>query len=113
MKAIFDHIERVKGRPHHVRKRVTFTYAGALTALIAVVWLGTSLSTGTFALTDTSFTDGTGGATTVTGSGDAASAGLAGAAATPAAMPNTAARIEIIDAATSTSQKPEPTTIPF
>ena len=111
MKIIRDHIEQVKGRPHHVRKQVTFVYAGALTALIAVVWLGTSLTTGAFALRNTSFAD-TGGEAPVTVSGSGAPQGLAGAAAAPQAR-DSSARIEIVDTASTTSQRPEPTTIPF
>jgi hypothetical protein len=109
MKTIFDHIERVKGKPHHVRKQVAFASAGVLTALIAVVWVAGSLGTGAFALKDTSFGGSAAGATLTAETGNAQ--GLAGAA----AANNTAApaRIEIVDTASSTGPVAEPTTIPF
>lgn len=109
MKVILDHIERVKKEPHHVRKQVAFAAAGTLTALIAVVWLGGSLATGVFALKPTSFAESTGNATITASPGGTAQ--VAGVAAAGAA--NTAARIEIMDVASSSVKKAEPTTIPF
>lgn len=113
MKNIFDHIEHVQGKPHHVRRRVAFLAAGGATGLIALVWLAGSLSSGAFAITGSSFAESTGqapaGAVT-------ASPNLAGAAAAlPSAAAGTPARIEIVDAASSTSgqKKAEQTVIPF
>jgi len=112
MKVVTDHIKKVKGKPHHVRKQVTLMYAGVLTAFIAVVWLGSSLASGTFALKDTSFADVTGAGVTASENGGAT--GLAGAVAAPAlGNKNAPASIQIIDTASSTLEKPEPTTIPF
>jgi len=115
MKTIFDHIERVKGQPHHIRKRVAFGTAATLTALVALVWLVGSLGTGAFALKSTSFADSTGGERALTVSGVSGSQGLAGAAAAPALGNASApARIQIIDAGPSAGgQKKAETTIPF
>ena len=60
MKTIFDHIERVQGKPHHIRSRSPFSAAAAGTAIIAFVWLVSSVGAGTFALKDTSFAQSTG-----------------------------------------------------
>lgn len=108
MKTITDHIKEVKKRPHHIRKQVAFASAGVLTAFIAIVWLSSSLVTGAFALKPTSFAESTGAVPPVS---PGSTAGVAGAA----AARNTAApaRIEIVDVASSTKVKAEPTTIPF
>src|SRR3989338_848771 len=55
MKTLFDHLEYVKGKPHHVRKRIAFGVATAGTALVGMVWLVSSLSAGAFAVTGSSF----------------------------------------------------------
>ena len=111
MKTIFDHIERIKQKPHHIRKRIAFGTAAAGTAVIALVWLVGNLSLGTFALKESSFADavGTGG---IEATGDV-SQNLAGAAA--ALQDEDAPRIEIVDTSPSTQAAPkeEPTTIPF
>lgn len=121
MRTIFEHIEHVKGKPHHIRKRVAFGTAAVLTAVIALVWLAGSLATGAFALKPTSFAQSTGQeSSTVTGSenGNQNIAGvLAGQAA--AALQNDSAsvpaHIEIVDTTPSKAQakKAEPTVIPF
>ncbi len=114
MKNIFDHIERVKGKPHHIRKRIAFTAAATGTAVVALVWLVGSFSLGAFAIKENSFADSTGQESVVATEGDNGSPNLAGAA---AALPsaNAPARIEIIDAVSSTSgqKKTERTIIPF
>ena len=118
MKTVFDHIERVKGQPHHVRKRVAFGTAFAGTAVIALVWLVSSVGTGVFALKDTSFAQSTGGDVPAVSSNNGshpADSGIAGAAAAPALENGSVpARIQIIDATSTMSvKKAEPTTIPF
>ena len=114
MKTIFDHIERVQGKPHHIRKQIAFGAAAALTAVIALVWLVSSLGTGAFALKDTSFAQSTGeeGAFTSTGDNKEQLAGVGASARSGRGAP---AYIEIIDTASSTSgqKKTEQTTIPF
>ena len=115
MKTFFEHIEMVKGQPHHVRRRIAFGAAGVCTGLIAFVWLASSLATGAFVVQGSSFADAAGqGGVEAVGGGAEASSGLAAAA---AALPDAdaPARIEIIDAASSTksAKKAEQTTIPF
>ena len=74
MKILLKHIDRIKEKPHHVRKQVAFAAAGTITALIAISWVATSLATGAFALKDTSFADATGGSTGLAASGSEAKA---------------------------------------
>ncbi len=116
MKTVSQHIEHIKSKPHHVRKRVAFSAAFAGTGFIALVWLVGSVGTGAFALKDTSFADSIGQENTLTTDGNSVVGGVAGAAAAPALeSANAPARIEIIDTASSTrqSKKAEQTTIPF
>lgn len=114
MKTIFDHIERVKKQPHHVRKRVAFGAAYAATGLIAVVWLGTSLSSGAFALHDSNFAAAEAGAGNERVAGNAAPQQLAGAAAALRGVAaNAPAHIEIVDATSTSSAPREQTVIPF
>ena len=116
MKKIFEHIEKIKGQPHHIRKQIAFGAAFAGTAVIGLVWLVSTVSAGTFALKPTSFADSTRGEGTLVASSDNTSQGLAGAAAAPALENASApARIQIVDTASSTvsGQKAEQTVIPF
>ena len=116
MKTVAQHIEHIKNKPHHVRKRVAFGAAFAGTAVIALVWLVSSVGTGAFALKDTSFAQSTGQENSLATEGDSTVGVIAGAAAAPALESVDApARIEIIDTASSTRQtkKAEQTTIPF
>ena len=114
MKTIFEHIEHVKGKPHHIRKRIAFTAAVSVTAVVALVWLVGSISFGAFAIAGTSFADSAGQSPVLTTDGTGGNSNLAGAA---AALPSTSgpARIEIIDAASTTAgqKKAEQTVIPF
>lgn len=112
MKVLFDHIDRVKQQPHHIRRQVALTVAGGLAALIGLVWLLGSLSLGTFALKGSDFAAST-NADQAAPDGSLDNAQLAGAA---AATPSnsSAAHIEIIDSATTTkTAQPEQTVIPF
>lgn len=115
MKTIFDHIERVQGKPHHIRKRIAFGAAAAGTTVIALAWLVSSVGTGAFALKDTSFAQSTGeeGTPAITGDNTEQLAGVGAASALSGA--SAPAHIEIIDTASSTSEqeKTEQTTIPF
>lgn len=115
MKTIFDHIERVNGQPHHVRRQVAFGTAATLTAIVALVWLVASVGTGVFALKETSFAQNTSGAESPAVSDNNGSQSLAGAAAA-SALGDTSAptHIQIIDAQSSAPvKKAEATTIPF
>lgn len=112
MRRVLEHIEHIKGKPHHVRKRVALVSAAAGTAVIALVWLFASLGTGAFALGNTSFAESTGReSATLSGGANPLVAG-AGAARESASLP---AHIEIVDVASSTQagKKAEQTTIPF
>lgn len=55
MKGIRHHVEKVRAKPHHVRKRVTLVAAGAIAGLIGAGWFGGSLAVGAFELHPTSF----------------------------------------------------------
>lgn len=118
MKTVFDHIENVKGKPHHVRKRIAFTAAASGAAFIGLAWLVGSVSFGTFAIQGTSFAESTGQGGALATEGGNGSSNLAGAAAAlppTSASANAPAHIEIIDAASSTAgqAKAEQTVIPF
>lgn len=114
MKTIFDHIEHVKGKPHHIRKRVAFGAAASGTALIALVWFVQSISSSTFALKNTSFADSAREESVVVTAADRGNQNVAGAAAAlqDASAP---AHIEIVDTASSTRKATpaERTIIPF
>ena len=115
MKTVSEHIMHVKSQPHHVRKRIAFATATFGAALVALVWLASSIGTGAFAVQGSSFADITGRpAADVVGRPAADVAGLAGAGAA-FSDPNAPARIEIVDTASSTktAKKAEQTTIPF
>ena len=60
MKTIFDHIEHVKGKPHHIRKQIAFGVATLGSALVALVWLVSNYTAGTFAITGSNFAMSTG-----------------------------------------------------
>ncbi len=115
MKTVFQHIEHVKGQPHHIRKRIAFTAATVGAGIIALIWLVSSATTGAFAVKGSSFADSVGqGSVEATASTD--TSGIAGAAAAPILENASApARIEIIDTASSSSKQKqaEQTTIPF
>lgn len=114
MKNLFEHIEHVKTKPHHIRKQVAFTMAGGVTGIIALVWLSVSLSANAFAIQGSNFADATQqDELLVASSTDASTTGLAGAA---AALPDTSgpARIEIVNVATSApATHASATVIPF
>lgn len=118
MKTVFDHIEHVRGKPHHVRKRVAFTLAAAGAGVVGLVWLVGSVSFGLFAIQESSFAESTGQGGALATTGENGSSNLAGAAAALPASQNSAnapAHIEIVDTTPSTSGqgKAEQTIIPF
>lgn len=115
MKTVFEHVEHIKGKPHHVRKQVSFSIAAAGTALVSLIWLATSLSTGAFAIKGSSFAESVGQASVIaTGDTEGTNQNIAGAA---AAFPDTTAgppRIQIVNTATSSPiKKVEQTVLPF
>ncbi len=108
MKNIFDHIERIKGKPHHVRKQIAFGTATAVSAFIALVWLVGSVATGAFAIQETSFAVNTAQANTVATTSASGDQGLAGAAAAVQDA-NAPAHIEIVDTNPTAPAKSTPT----
>lgn len=113
MKTVFQHIEHVKGKPHHIRKRVAFTAAGALTGLVALVWLVGNLSLGTFAISGSTFADAVGKVPKIETTSQALP-GLAGAAAAFDAGAKEPAHIVIVDTKPAVIEKKvEQTVIPF
>lgn len=115
---IRGHIEYVKGRPRHIREKVAFAVAAACTALVALVWLASSLSAGTFAIKSSPMS-GDGSGMEAAPARESGTSGLAGAA---AALPDggqkvedTSAHIEIVDVAppAKEAKKSEQTIIPF
>lgn len=114
MKNVFEHIEYVKGKPHHFRRRIAAVAATVGSALIAVAWLTTSYMTGAFAIQGSSFAMSTAQEDAVATTSASDTQGFAGAA---AAFGDTRspARIEIVDAAPAQApaKKIEPTILPF
>lgn len=116
MKNVFEHIEHVRAKPHHVRRKVAFSAAAGIAGFIGLIWLSASLGTGAFAIAGSSFSDQTKQSAVVTVGANDPNNSLAGAAAalpyTQAAVP---AHIEIIDTSTSTTvgKRAEQTTLPF
>ena len=111
---ITEHIERAKAQPHHVKKRITFGVAGAAAGLVAVAWLGVSLSTGAFAIHPSNFAAATEGATSPDATAGMSASQLAGvAAAAQGSQASAPAHIEIVDASTTPATTTQPTVIPF
>jgi hypothetical protein len=44
MAAVSEHLERLRAKPHHVRRQIAFGTSLAVTALVAVGWMGALLS---------------------------------------------------------------------
>ncbi len=117
MKTVFEHIEHVRAKPHHIRKRIAFASATIGTTIIALVWFIGSLSMGSFSIKGSSFAASMGqGDAAVGESGATGNQGLAGVGAA-AALQQSAdapAHIEIVNApAASAKQQAEETTLPF
>ena len=53
------HLNTLKEKPHHVRERVALGAAGAVTGLVALVWLTSLVSSGSLALRPPSELTGT------------------------------------------------------
>ncbi|MCR4333911.1 MAG: hypothetical protein NUV60_02790 [Patescibacteria group bacterium] len=114
MKTIFEHVEHVKGKPHHIRKRVAFSTAAFGAGIIALVWLVGSLGGGAFVIGGSTFADSTGKESPTTTANDTTGQ-LAGVGAAIPDSTVTPAHIEIVDAPSTavTKKKAEQTTIPF
>jgi hypothetical protein len=113
MKTIFQHIEQVRQQPHHIRKQVVVATAAVGTALIALVWLVGSVTTGAFSIRETAVSAPSTVAAAADIFGNQNLAG-AGAAAALSQVDATPAHIEIIDSSpVASGKKAEQTTIPF
>lgn len=116
MKTIFEHIEHVKGKPHHIRRKVAFGVATIGSAFVALIWLATNYATGAFAIQGSDFAMSTEQQTIVATTSESATQGLAGVGAASVLREASApAHIEIVDTTvTAPVQKSsEQTTIPF
>jgi hypothetical protein len=52
MATISEHLERVREKPHHERRRIAFVSSLLLTGLVAFGWMGALASSGTLAIAD-------------------------------------------------------------
>lgn len=114
MKTFVEHVEHIKGKPHHVRKRFAHGAAAVITGLIALVWLGSSLAFGRFALPSTSFADST-NSNSVIATGDVSTPDTGFAGVASAFSDPQLAKIQIVTVATSSTvaKQTEQTVIPF
>ncbi len=113
MKTIFQHIDTVREKPHHVRKQIAFGLAGGITTIIALVWLTASAATGTFAIKTPTFPGAEAQPAVITTTPEG-NPNLAGAAA--ATDKKSPIHIEIVNTATTTPVDPrgaEQTVLPF
>ena len=121
MKTLSEHVEHLRGKPHHVRKRIAFGFALAASGLLAAGWFAVNLSEGTFAIQGNNFATSMAAAqvgvatTSADGSAGPSGTGLAGAAAATQGGTAGPASIEIVDTSASSSapSQPDQTTIPF
>ena len=114
MKKIIEHIEYVKGKPHHIRKQIAFGAATLMSALVALVWFVGSYASGTFALRGSSFADATGQGNTIqVANDDVNNRGLAGAASAFESSQDVPAHIEIVDTTPAPKKQAEQTILPF
>lgn len=117
MKTVFEHIEYVKGKPHHIRRRVALSAAMFGSAFIALVWIAANSMTGAFAIQGSSFamsTQGDGGIATTSAADTSALAGAAAALPNTSASASAPAHIEIVDTTPApAAKKTDPTILPF
>ena len=115
MQFLFNAIERTKEKPHHIRHRVAVAVSAACTGLVALVWLGVSLSHNAFAIKGTTFAESVGATQIVETVNETRSQNVAGAAAALDQKSEGPARVQIVNiVATSTPTKTEDQTIiPF
>jgi hypothetical protein len=116
MKTIFEHIEHIKGKPHHIRKQVAFAAAIAGSSVVALVWFVDSIATGAFAIQGSNFAMSAEQAPAVATTSASGDQGLAGVdAATVLQQQNAPAHIEIVDTTPPAPVKPQSdqTVLPF
>lgn len=98
MAALNDHLDRLRAKPHHVRRQIAFGSSLAVTALVAVGWLGALASSPKLALD--ARPDDTGNALTQTRTNFSDLMGAAGAALGATSSP---AAITVVDTKTSST----------
>jgi len=115
MKTVFEHIEHVKGKPHHIRRQVAFGASAVVTVVIALIWLTSNVASGSFAIRGSDFAMSNGQGNIVATTSDSVNQSLAGVGAASVLQDTTVpAHIEIVDTpAASPKKQPEQTTIPF
>jgi hypothetical protein len=112
MKSLFDHIEYVKGKPHHIRHRVALGVAGSVTALIALAWLVGNYTAGTFALQGSNFAMSTDHEATIATTSEMGSQVAGAASALESAR--SPIHIEVVDTKLVVpARQPEKTVLPF
>ncbi|OGG71707.1 hypothetical protein A3E65_01040 [Candidatus Kaiserbacteria bacterium RIFCSPHIGHO2_12_FULL_56_13] len=116
---LIRHLEFVRQKPEPVRRQIALGVAALLTAVIALVWFGISLATGSFALSSPPFA-GAGGdiAESEAGGAETGFANLFGvAAAVVTGGDESPAHIEIVETKTSSTLDDttalESTVLPF
>jgi hypothetical protein len=112
MKKIQDLVEHMRSKPHHIRKRYAMGISGGITGVIALFWLVTSTTSGTFAIN----TPKAGTATIATETPSSAAA--AAAEATFSAPEASAPSLDIVKSdapaeATTSPKDQDPSVIPF
>ena len=119
MAAVSEHLERLRAKPHHERRRIALGSSLAITALVAVGWVGGLASSPSLALKDREDGDlGMQGALTDTRGSFSELVGAAGAAfgatSTPAQVTvvDTKAR-STLDAPRANHNDTRETVIPF
>ena len=112
MQSVVNHIEQLKGKPYHHRKRITYLYAGIGAGAIGLVWLIASLATGAFLIHDSLLTRDSSGEGTAVIEANQRIAGAAAALTTDAGAP---AELKIIDTkpTSARTKQPEHTVMPF
>lgn len=114
MNTIIEYIEYLRGRPHHIRKRIALGVASGVSALIAFAWLASSLAVGTFAIQGSDFAMSTGQGMAVATTSESGNQNLAGVdAASALKSADAPIHIEVVDTTPAPVKKPEETTLPF
>ncbi|HYF29469.1 MAG TPA: hypothetical protein VEA36_03855, partial [Candidatus Paceibacterota bacterium] len=102
MAALSEHLERIREKPHHVRRQIAFGTSLTITALVAIGWVGALVSTPKLAI-DPNLADeelSLANAPTMTGGSFSELVGAAGAAFGATTSP---AKVMVVDTKTSST----------
>ena len=99
--ALSRHIETLRAKPEHVRERITFFTSAGVTGLVALVWVTTLATTGTFSLAPASDTLAT--ETEAVRASQNTFSQLVGAVGAVVGATSSPAELRIIDAGSSSS----------